>query len=89
MDEWVYLPDTGTINTYSLSYIATDTRRLKTPIVPAVIEIDGTTHAGFLHIIGETKPDSVKIGMRVKAVWAPEAERKGSITDIKYFKGVE
>ena len=89
MDEWVYLPDTGIVNTFSISHISSDTTRLKTPIVPAVIEIDGTTHAGFLHIIGETKPEAVKIGMRVKAVWADESERKGSITDIKYFKGVE
>lgn len=89
MEEWVYLPDTGTINTFSVSHISTDTTRLKTPIVPAVIEIDGTTHAGFLHVIGETKPEAVKIGMCVKAVWVEEAKRKGSITDIKYFKGVE
>ena len=89
MEEWVNLPDTGIVNTFSVSYISTDTTRLKTPIVPAVIEIDGTTHAGFLHIIGETKPETVRIGMRVKAVWADESERKGSITDIKYFKGVE
>ena len=88
MEEWVNLPDTGIVNTFSVSYISTDTTRLKTPIVPAVVEIDGTTHAGFLHIIGETKPEIVRIGMKVKAVWADEAERKGSITDIKYFKGV-
>ena len=89
MDEWVYLPDTGIINTFSLSHISTDTTRLKVPIIPAVIEIDGTTHAGFLHIIGETKPDAVKIGMRVKAVWIEESKRTGSITDIEYFKGVD
>ena len=30
--------------------------------------------------------DEIKIGMKVKAVWKPENERTGSITDIKYFK---
>jgi uncharacterized OB-fold protein len=88
-ESWVRLPDTGRVNTYSVSYIATDTTRLKTPTIPAVIEIDTAGNAGFLHIIGEAKPDEVKIGMRVKAVWAEAQSRKGSITDIKYFKPIK
>jgi uncharacterized OB-fold protein len=89
MEEWVTLPDTGTVNTYSVSHISTDTTRLKTPIIPAVIEIDGTNNAGFLHIIGETKPENVRIGMRVKAVWEEPTKRKASITAIKYFISAE
>lgn len=84
-NEWVYLPDSGVVNTYSISYITTDTTRLKTPVIPAVIEINGTSSAGFLHIIGEVKPDEVEIGMKVKAVWMDSSKRKGSITDIRYF----
>ncbi len=86
---WVKLPDTGSVNTFSISHIATDTTRLKTPTIPAVIEIDSTRHAGFLHIIGEAKPEEVTMGMRVKAVWADPEKRKGSITDIKYFKPIK
>jgi uncharacterized OB-fold protein len=82
---WVRLPDTGVVNTYSVSYITTDTTRVKTPTIPAVIEIDGTSHAGFLHLIGEAKPDNVKIGLLVKAVWKEPSKREGSITDIRYF----
>jgi uncharacterized OB-fold protein len=83
---WLKLPDTGTINTFSISYIATDTTRLKTPTIPAVIEIDSTGHTGFLHVIGEARPDEVRIGMRVKAEWVESEKRQGSITDIRYFK---
>jgi len=86
--EWIKLPDTGTVNTFSISYIATDTTRLKTPTIPAVIEIDSAGHAGFLHIIGEAKPEEVRIGMPVKAVWADPEKRKGSITDIRHFKPI-
>jgi hypothetical protein len=85
---WVKLPDTGVVNTFSISYIATDTTRLKIPTIPAVIEIDSAGHAGFLHIIGEAKPEEVKIGMRVKAAWADPGKRKGSITDIRYFRPI-
>lgn len=84
-ESWVKLPDTGTINTFSISYITADTTRIKKPIIPAVIEIDDTSNAGFLHLVGDVEPDEVRIGMKVKAVWAEAATRIASITDIKYF----
>ena len=84
-ENWVNLPDTGTINTFSISYITADTTRIKKPIIPAVIEIDDTSHAGFLHLVGDVDPDEVRIGMKVKAVWQEAVNRKASITDIKYF----
>lgn len=84
-ENWVHLPDTGTVNTFSVSYITTDTTRVKTPTIPAVITIDGTSNAGFLHILGEVKPDDIKIGLKVRAVWKDQAKRQGSITDISYF----
>jgi len=83
---WIKLPDTGIVNTFSISYISTDTTRVKTPTIPAVIQIDSAGNAGFLHIIGDVKPEDVKIGMHVKAVWLEPEKRKGSITDIRYFK---
>lgn len=90
-DEWVYVKDTGRVNTFSIAYLATDASRLKKPLIPFVVEIDGATPGmGFLHLLGEIepKPEKIKIGMPVKAVWKPEKERTGSITDIKYFKPI-
>ena len=87
-DSYLTLPDTGIINTYSVSHISTDTTRLKTPIIPAVIEIDGTDKAGFLHILGEIEPNTIRIGMKVKAVWKHVSERTGSIMDIHYFRPI-
>ena len=89
MDDWVYLEDTGTVNTFSICYIRWDASRAKEPQIPAVIEIDGASKGvGILHLLDEVKPESVKIGMKVKAVWRPAEERTGSITDIKYFKPI-
>jgi uncharacterized OB-fold protein len=67
-------------------YIRWDASRAKEPQIPAVIEIDGASKAGFLHLLDEVNPDDVKIGMKVQAVWKPAPERVGSITDIRYFK---
>ena len=88
-DEWVYVKDSGTVMTYSISYIAADATRIKEPIIVAVIALDGASPGiGILHKLGEVKPEDVRIGMRVKAVWKPKEEREGSITDILYFKPI-
>ena len=87
-DRWVILKDTGVINTFSLSHITADATRIKEPLIPAVIQIDGTTDAGILHLVGETDPEDVRFGMKVQALWKPPKERTGSITDIKYFRPI-
>ncbi len=88
-DEWVYLQDTGTVNTYSISYIRWDASRVEEPSIPAVIEIDGASPGmGILHLLGEVRPDDVRVGMKVQAVWKPPRQRTGSILDIRYFRPV-
>ena len=89
VDEYVPLRDTGIVNTFSISYVRWDTRRLKRPQIPAVIEIDGASPGmGFLHLLGAVDPKNVRIGMPVRAVWRAESERTGSITDIKFFRPI-
>ena len=86
-DEWVAVQDTGTVKTFSICHITWDMKPLPEPNIPAVIDIDGASKGiGIMHLLGEVKPEDVKIGMRVKAVWKPAAERQGAITDIAYFK---
>lgn len=86
-DEWVTLQNTGRVKTFSLCYVTWDMKRLKDPQIPAVIDIDGASKGmGIMHMLSETEPDEVKMGMRVEAVWKPVADRQGAITDILYFK---
>jgi acetyl-CoA C-acetyltransferase len=83
------LPDTGTVETFTLSRVNWDSSMLpdgQTNIF-AVIAIDGAfEQMGLCHMISECDPKDVKVGMRLKAVWKPEAERTGTVTDIKYFR---
>jgi uncharacterized OB-fold protein len=89
MEEYITLSDTGTVNTFSLCYVTWDVQRISNPEIPAVIDIDGASPGhGILHKLGEVEPQKVHIGMRLKAVWKPSAERTGAITDILYFKPV-
>ena len=89
-DEWVYVQDTGIINTFSVCQVHWDASRIgpgEKPHLPAVIEIDGASRGmGIMHLLGGVEPEKIKIGMQVKAVWRPARERIGAITDIRYFK---
>ena len=83
------LPDTGTVETYTLSNVAWDSSLLPKGQVNifAVVSMDGASeHMGLIHMLEEVDPKDVKIGMRVKAVWKPEAERVGNVLDLKYFR---
>jgi len=89
-DAWVQVRDTGKVNTFSISHVGTDARRLKTPILVAVVDIDGASPGmGILHNLGEVEPASIRIGMKVQAVWKQPSERQGAITDIRYFRPME
>ena len=91
-DEWVPVKDTGVVNTFAISHVDWAAGRVPKGerfFTPAVIEIDGASRGmGILHLLDGVEPDKIFIGMRVKAVWRPEAERIGAITDIKYFKPI-
>ncbi len=86
-DRWVRLKDTGKVVTFSIAYVNSDASRRSDPILVAVIEIGGASPMmGMLHLLGEVRPDKVRVGMPVEAVWRPEDERTGAITDIRYFR---
>ncbi len=85
-DAWQFVQDSGSVNTYSLSHLRWDASRVEEPILVAVIEIDGSSHGGLLHYLGDVRPEEIRIGMKVKAAWKPAEEREGSILDILHFR---
>lgn len=86
-DAWVYVKDSGTIETFSISYLDTDARRIEEPILVGVVSLDGASpRMGLMHYFGEMTKDDIRIGMRVKAVWRPPEQRVGSVLDVAYFR---
>jgi len=86
-DAWLYVRDTGTIETYSISYLDTDAKRIEEPILVGVVSLDGASpKMGMMHYFGEMTKDEIRIGMRVKAAWRPAEERVGSVLDVRYFR---
>ena len=96
IDEWVDLPDTGKINTFSVSFVNWDASRRQTPEIPVVVEIDAASPGMcILHKMGEVGEtleevrSRLRLGAPVQAVWKPAGQREGSITDIEYFRPVD
>ena len=87
LDDWVEVKPTGTVHTYTVLHLALDGSPLEKPEILAFVMLDGSD-GGLVHRLGEVTPDEVTIGMRVEAVFKPEAKRKGSILDIEYFRAV-
>ncbi|UCH04672.1 MAG: OB-fold domain-containing protein, partial [Candidatus Thorarchaeota archaeon] len=80
----------GTINTYSVSYLDADANRIKDPILVAVVDLDGASEGiGILHYVSNVDPKELHVGMKLKAVWKPEKDRIGSVTDIDYFEPIK
>ena len=82
------IPDTGVVKTFTISHVNWDSSPLPKGKVNifAVIALDGIVEdMGLVHKLGDVAQKDVKIGMRVKAVWKPEAKRTGDILDIKHF----
>lgn len=81
-DKWIFVKNSSKVNTYSICHMNCDASRMLEgqPLhLSAVIEIDDCSERmGILHKLGEVKPEEVKIGMKVKAVWMPEKERMGA-----------
>ncbi len=85
LSEWVNVGTKGSVFTFTVAYVDIDGSKLKEPVVYALIKFHDAK-GGLVHKLGEMKPQDVKIGMPVEAVFNPQTERKGSINDIKYFK---
>ncbi|MFX1276930.1 MAG: Zn-ribbon domain-containing OB-fold protein [Promethearchaeota archaeon] len=82
---WVDLPDTGTLVNYTITpYKVTDrgSRKVKKGQIIGMVNIDGS-NTGMVYKILDMGPGEVKTGMKVKIEWAEKT--KGEPSDIKGF----
>ena len=84
-DNFVELPDKGTVTTFAIINIPFAGQRIKPPYVAAYVLLDGAD-IPFLHLIQEIDATEVRMGMRVEAVWKPREEWGLGIDNIEYFR---
>lgn len=85
LDEFIELPDQGTVTTFAVINIPFPGQRIKPPYVAAYVLLDGAD-IPFLHLVTEIDPADVRMGMRVRAVWKPREEWGLGIDNIDYFR---
>ncbi|ANI42160.1 Zn-ribbon domain-containing OB-fold protein [Mycolicibacterium vaccae] len=85
LDEFVELPDKGTVTTFAIINIPFAGQRIKPPYVAAYVLLDGAD-IPVLHLVSDIEADKVRMGMRVQAVWKPEDQWGLGIDNIEYFK---
>jgi uncharacterized protein len=85
LDEFIELPDKGTVTTFAIINIPFAGQRIKPPYVAAYVLLDGAD-IPFLHLVTEIDASEVRMGMRVQAVWKPREEWGHGIDNIDYFR---
>ncbi len=85
LDEFVELPDTGTVTTFAIINIPFAGQKIKPPYVAAYILLDGAD-IPFLHVVTEIEAADVRMGMRVQAVWKPREQWGPGIDNISHFR---
>ena len=81
----VELPDRGTVTTFCVVNVPYLGQRLTPPYVAAYVLLDGADIA-FQHLVLEIPADQVRMGMRVEAVWRPQAEWGPTLENIDHFR---
>lgn len=85
MGEYVEVADAGTIVTFAIVNVPFAGQQITPPYVTAYILLDGSD-VPVQHLVLGCEASEVRIGMRVRAVWAPESERPASMKAITHFE---
>jgi uncharacterized protein len=85
LDNYVELPDKGTVTTFAIINIPFAGQRIKPPYVAAYVLLDGAD-IPFLHLVTDVDASEVRMGMRVEAVWKPREEWGLGIDNISHFR---
>jgi hypothetical protein len=85
--EWVAVQDTGTVT--AVAVVHQPLARLHPfaePFAYVLVKLDGADTA-LAHVVKDDL-QKLKVGARVQAVWAADAERRGHVRDIACFRVV-
>lgn len=85
MGEYVEVADVGTVTTFGIVNVPFAGQQIKPPYVTAYILLD-RSDVPIQHLVLGCEASEVRIGMRVRAVWAPESERPATMKAITHFE---
>jgi uncharacterized protein len=74
---------TGTLESFTVVHVDVERRPLDEPQVVGLVRLDGADTV-LMHFLVDA--DELQVGQRVEAVLVPDAERVGSMLDIRGFR---
>ena len=83
LDADVVVGPGGTVESFTVGHVGVEGERLDEPIALALVRLDGADTV-LVHRLLD--PDEVSIGDRVEAVLESQAQRTGSILDVRGFR---
>ncbi len=84
-DHEVEVRDTGTITTFCIIRIPFDAAPFPPPYAAVAVLLDGADMPIF-HLVRGIPPEEVRMGMRVRATWVPDAELAPTLASIRWFE---
>ncbi|MSP17162.1 MAG: DNA-binding protein [Myxococcales bacterium] len=77
--------DRGTVTTFCIIRIPFDAAPFPPPYASVAVLLDGADMPIF-HLVRGVEPEEVRMGMRVRAVWVPDAELGPTLASIRWFE---
>ena len=87
-EEEVEVADKGTVVSYSIVRVPSANIELELPYVAANILLDGADIA-FQALLREVDLETVRMGMRVQAVWVADSQLGTTFQNIKWFVPID
>jgi uncharacterized OB-fold protein len=84
-DEWVELPNRGTLDSFTTVYMEFPGQPLEPPYTYGYIKLEGA-HTHLYHLIDEIKEEDMYVGLQIEPVWNAPEKRNGDLYDILYFR---
>lgn len=84
-DQLVELRDTGVLTTFCIIRIPFEGQRLTPPYVFGAIVLDGADMPIY-HLVSGCPLESIRMGMRLRAVWKPRELRGPTLESVAYFE---
>ncbi|MFA6146672.1 MAG: Zn-ribbon domain-containing OB-fold protein [bacterium] len=84
--DWVELPQTGRVHTFTTCYFGGEEFLKETPFHLVLVEFDGVDTLLLSRLLGPEQPEDIRIGMKVKAKFRRNSQLKP--TDV-YFVPAE
>ena len=84
-EELVEVADRGVVTTFCIVRIPVMGRNVELPYVAASVALDGADISIYA-LIQECRPEEVRMGMRVEAVWKPREDWVPGLQNITHFR---